>query len=142
MTKHSLLQRVMKACLLLGAVVACLVAGSSFAAGSDIPTVQQLSKNLSGGLGYAAQIMQYIAVIAGVGFIFGAFHKFHANKMNPQQVPLSQGITMFLVGSALLIFPTILESGAKMLVSGKDGSGFQQAKIGGDEINGYIVKDS
>lgn len=134
MTQNKTLRRVMKAVMLFGAVFSFIGASSAFADGT-IPSISDIATNLTHGLTFTAQILQYIAVIAGVGFVFGAFHKFHANKMNPTQVPLSQGITMLLIGSGLLVFPTLLETGAKMLV----GDNIKQAQIGGKQINDYIV---
>lgn len=140
MLKKLLAKKQLKSIALFAVILSLFAVGSAYADGGSVPTIKDLSDNLSGGLAFVTRIIQYIAIIAGIGFVFGAFHKFHANKMNPTQVPLSQGVTMLLIGSALLVFPTLLETGAKMMVSGPNGQGFQQAKIGGDEINGFVVK--
>ncbi len=133
MTNNTTLRRVMKSVMLIGVLFAAIFASSTYADGS-ILSLKEFTGNLTNGMGYGAQIIQYIAIIAGVGFVFGAFHKFHANKMNPTQVPLSQGITMLLIGSALLVFPTLLETGSKMMI----GDNAKVAQIGGHEINDII----
>jgi intracellular multiplication protein IcmD len=53
-------------------------------------------------------ILQDVSMVAGIGFVIGSFFKFHQHKMNPTQVPISQGITLLLVGAGLAVFPTLV----------------------------------
>ena len=77
--------------------------------GSGI-TLTSIQTNIKGGVGKVAQILEDIALIAGIGFIFSSFFKFHQHKMNPTQVPLSQGIVLLLIGAALAVFPSLLNT--------------------------------
>ena len=73
-------------------------------------------------------------MIAGIGFIMASFFKFHQHKLNPTQVPLSQGITLLLIGAGLAVFPTLLPTATHAVF----GSSADIAKIGGGQIGGLI----
>src|SRR3990167_744076 len=64
-------------------------------------TMGAISKNIHGAMKDFLVIFQDIGLVAGIGFVIGSFFKFHQHKMNPTQVPLSQGITLLLVGAGL-----------------------------------------
>ena len=49
-----------------------------------------------------SKVIQKISIVAGVGFILASFFKFHQHKQNPQQVQISQGISLLLT---LRLFP-------------------------------------
>ena len=48
-----------------------------------------------------------------------SFFKFHQHKLNPQQISLSQGVSLLLIGGGLSVFPWMLPT-AKQAVFGKD----------------------
>lgn len=73
-------------------------------------TVSGIQKNLSHGITSITIVMEDIALVAGIGFIFASFFKFHQHKMNPTQVPLSQGVTLLVIGSGLAVFPHLLST--------------------------------
>lgn len=68
-----------------------------------------------------AKILSNVALIAGIGLILAAFFKFHQHKLNPTQVPLSQGITLLLVGTGLTLFPIMLPT-ARNTIAGSTAS--------------------
>lgn len=76
-------------------------------------TLANIQSNVKLGVTNIAKILQDIALVAGIGFIFAAFFKFHAHKMQPQQVPLSQGVALLLVGAGLAVFPHLLDTATK-----------------------------
>ncbi len=76
-------------------------------------TVSNLETNLGKTVTELSVILSNISLIAGIGFVLASFFKFHQHKMNPTQVPLSQGITLLLIGAALLLFPKLLPTAAK-----------------------------
>src|SRR3989338_5768309 len=51
-----------------------------------------------------AKMIKDVALVTGIGFVLASFFKFHQHKLNPTQVPLSQGITLLVIGGALSIF--------------------------------------
>jgi len=112
-------------------MIGVFAATSIFAAGSQL-TLSQINTNLGTGIGNLVRMMQDIATVAGVGFIFSAFFKFHQHKMNPTQVPLSQGVTMLLIGAGLTIFPHLLGTVSQGVF------GHSIAKVGGSDIASAI----
>lgn len=76
-----------------------------------------------------SRILTDIALIAGVSFILASFFKFHQHKLNPTQVPISQGVTLLLIGAALTLFVVMLPT-AKRAVFG----GASMAKVGGTQM--------
>lgn len=81
-----------------------------------------------------AVVLTDVAIIAGIGFIMASFFKFHQHKLNPTQVPLSQGVTLLLIGAGLVLFPTMLPTATSALF----GSQASIAKTGGTQINKVI----
>lgn len=71
-------------------------------------TMGAITKNIHGAMKDFLTIFQDIGLVAGIGFVIGSFFKFHQHKMNPTQVPLSQGITLLLVGAGLSAFPHLI----------------------------------
>lgn len=120
------------ALLFLIGLPCCVFAGSSSAI-----TVTNLETNLGNTVTELSIILSNISLIAGIGFVLASFFKFHQHKMNPTQVPLSQGITLLLIGAALLLFPRLLPTAAK--------AAFGTTKItstGGSEIKALIGSNS
>ncbi len=96
--------------LVMGATV-LLSSGLVFATddggGVKLGTIQ---KNIETATQTVGKILTDIAVLAGVGFVLASLFKFHQHKLNPTQVPISQGVTLLLVGAALLVFPLLLST--------------------------------
>ncbi len=57
----------------------------------------------------ALLILKYLSYTAGVFFIFASLFKFDQHKKNPTQIPMSQPLTLFVIGAALLVLPVIVE---------------------------------
>jgi len=93
---------------LLIIVVGMLFATEALAA-SDL-TLASIQTHVSTGIRSVVAIMQDIALVAGIGFIFASFFKFHQHKLNPQQIPLSQGVTLLVIGAGLAVFPHLLNT--------------------------------
>lgn len=97
---------------LLVLVCGVFCATQVFAVGATV-TLTSLQTHIATGVVKVTQILQDVALIAGIGFIFASLFKFHQHKMNPTQVPLSQGIVLLLIGAALAIFPDLLSTASK-----------------------------
>lgn len=117
--------------------LAVLIAGVVFAdaifAGTTQLTLTTINSNVSRGIGGVVSIMQDIALVAGIGFIFSSFFKFHQHRQNPQQVPLSQGVTLLVIGAGLTVFPHLLSTASQ----GVFGTGI--TKAGNTAIKGVVV---
>lgn len=101
--------------------------------GTEQLTLATINTNITAGIGNIVSIMQDVALVAGIGFIFGAFFKFHQHKMNPTQVPLSHGITLLVIGAALAIFPHLLNTASEGVF------GETIAKAGSTAIKGVVT---
>lgn len=66
-----------------------------------------------------AKIINMVALISGIGFIFSSFYKFNAHKTNPQQVPLAQPVSMLILGSALTVLPYLIPAIVSSTVGGQ-----------------------
>jgi intracellular multiplication protein IcmD len=106
---------------------------NAFAAGTSL---QDIATNTATSMTYIASLLEDVSLIAGIGFVMASFFKFHQHKLNPQQVPISQGITLLLIGGALTIFPALLPVGGKALA----GSGASFGTLS-DTTGSNLVKD-
>lgn len=89
-------------------MLAILITNTAMAAAGGTVTVGQIKTNINAALKDFLTIFQDLGLVAGVGFVIASFFKFHQHKMNPTQVPLSQGITLLLVGAGLSVFPHLI----------------------------------
>lgn len=104
------------------------------AAGSQGVALSSITKNVNSTVSQMARIFTDIALIAGIGFIMASFFKFHQHKLNPQQVPISQGVTLLLIGAALMLFTVMLPT-AKRAVFGTEA---KIAQVGGSGMSAVI----
>ena len=88
---------------------AALFAGAALAQGNAV-TVTSIADTISGTVTNFAKILSAVSIIAGLGFILASFFKFHQHKLNPTQVPLSQGITLLLIGAGLAVLPVLVKT--------------------------------
>ena len=83
-----------------------------YAAATSV-TITSITTKVGTSVSQIAGLLEDIALITGVGFILASFFKFHQHKLNPTQVPLSQGITLIVIGAGLAVFPTLLTTATK-----------------------------
>lgn len=108
--------------LSLTVIIAAIFCDAAMATSSGV-TLSSMQQNISKAVGITSTVLMDIATVAGIGFIFAAFFKFHQHKQNPTQVPLSQGITLLLIGAALAVFPMLISTTSK----GVFGTGISKA---------------
>jgi intracellular multiplication protein IcmD len=120
--------------VLIGSALGALCVTSVMAAGPSAVGLTEIGKNVDNSVFQLARVLTDVALIAGVGFVMASFFKFHQHKLNPTQVPLSQGVTLMLIGAGLMLFPTILPT-ATQAVFGKQAT---IAQVGGSQIKGII----
>jgi intracellular multiplication protein IcmD len=119
----------------LAIVGGSLFAGIALADPSNYVALTTISKSVDTTVGQLATVMVDIALIAGICFIMAAFFKIHQHKQNPQQVQLSQGISLLLIGAGLTMVPLLIPT-ASVAVLGTQGS--KPAQIGGSSIHDLI----
>jgi len=112
-------------------IVVGILCATQVMAATDL-TLSAIQKNVSTGISSVVAIMQDIALVAGIGFIFASFFKFHQHKLNPQQIPLSQGVTLLVIGAGLAVFPHLLSTTTEG-VFGQD-----VTKLGGSAIKTVV----
>lgn len=128
-------KRLIKACLPLAIIMGGLfVTTAVFADASSGVQLTAVQKNIQSTVSSLANILNSIALIAGIGFVMASFFKFHQHKLNPTQVPLSQGITLLLIGAGLTLFPVIIPSAKNAVV----GTSAQVSKVTGGQMKNLI----
>jgi intracellular multiplication protein IcmD len=115
----------------ISAVFALFFASTTFAA--DV-TLQDIQGNIDTAVVTVASILTDIALVTGICFILAAFFKFHQHKVNPNQTPISQGVTLLVIGAALTAF-TVLIPVATQSIYGK---GQAIMKTGGADMKTLI----
>ncbi len=137
-TKGSQNKVFIKLLVLLSAIGGVLFSGAVFAAGGTQGiALTSISSNIGNSVGSLASILVDTSLIAGIGFVMASFFKFHQHKLNPTQIPLSQGITLLLIGAGLMVFPTLLPTATRAVF----GSQTNVAKIGGSGLCNMIGCD-
>ena len=126
---------VVKVLMKITGVVLLCSAGSALADSPTAIAMSNISNQVSGTVSEVAVILSDIALIVGICFILTSFFKFHQYKQNPQQVQVSQGVTLLVIGAALCLFPTMLPT-ATQAAFGTAGASINQ--VGGGEINSLI----
>ncbi len=101
---------------------------------SDTVTLSVIATNIGASVTSLSIILEDTALIAGIGFILASFFKFHQHKLNPTQVPMSQGITLLLIGAGLTLFPVLIPTAATVVV----GTGQSLGNITGTAITNII----
>ena len=100
-------------------------------------TLSGIATTLSASVASLGKILVDVSLISGIGFILVAFFKFHAHKNNPQQVPLSQGISLLVIGAGLTVFPFLITTVGGAAVGTK-----KTATTGGSEITSLLTGGS
>lgn len=107
----------------------------ALAAGVGTLSVDVIQKNVAHTVGGVSQVLMDFSVISGVAFVFAAFFKFHQHKLNPTQVPLSNGVVLLLVGAALCVFPSLIGTGSKAVF------GTDISKAGSTDVTKVVLVD-
>ena len=114
-TKLSCFSSFLKSRIMPSAIVLLTITFAPFVF-ADAISLKSIQINLGHTVSQLSIILQDVALIAGIGFTLASFFKFHQHKLNPTQVPISQGVTLIIIGAALLLLPTILPVATKAAV--------------------------
>lgn len=123
------------------AKLSSLIMGITLLAMADVSfakslTVGSISGNVNSALSGVAKLMNAVGLVAGIGFILASFFKFHQHKLNPTQVPLSQGLTLLVIGAGLVLFPTLIPT-ATSVITGSASSG-SVSKLSGSGMKSLV----
>jgi len=132
--RASLFRKMLMPLLIVGSIFAVLFAEAALAGVTQGIALSSIASNVDTSVKELSTVFSDISLIAGVGFVMASFFKFHQHKLNPTQVPISQGVTLLLIGAGLIIFPSILPTAKRAIF----GSGAEIAKVGGGQIHSII----
>lgn len=113
-----------------------LFAGAAFAESTYV-SIGTISSSVDSTVAQLGTIFTDVALIAGIGFVVAAFFKFHQHKQNPQQVQMSQGISLLLIGCGLTLIPLLVPTASVSVLGAK---GANTAQVGGSAIQSLIGK--
>lgn len=125
-------KKLLKILLAAGSLV---VTGIALADSSTYVSLGTISSSVNNTVAELATILVDISLIAGIGFIIAAFFKFHQHKQNPNQVQMSQGVSLLLIGCGLTLIPLLIPT-ASVSVLGTAAK--SPAQIGGSTIHNLI----
>ncbi len=110
-----------------------LVSGICFADGSDV-TIQTIASNMQSTVSSVANIISNVALVVGLSLVCASFFKLKQHKDQPTQVPISNGVTLLVIGAALTVFPLLLPTANQAAF----GSGVTTGTVGGDDMKTLI----
>ncbi len=108
-----------------------LIAGVSYA---DDLTIASISTNMQSTISYVANIITNVALIVGISLICASFFKMKQHKDQPTQVPISNGVTLLVIGAALTVFPLLLPTANQAAF----GSSVTTGTVTGQDMNTLI----
>lgn len=132
--KKTTLSKVFGYCLITALLA--LISVDTLAA-NKVFMLSSIQGNVATTVTETAKILQDLSLVAGIGFIMASFFKFHQHKLNPTQVPMSQGVTLLAIGGGLTLFPLLIPTagttilGNQAQVSQTSGSGISSLIGGG-----------
>ncbi len=128
------MRKLIKPLLILGSIFGVLFAGAALASVTSGIPLTSIANNVDTSVKELSTVLTDVSLIAGVGFVMASFFKFHQHKLNPTQVPISQGVTLLLIGAGLVLFPTMIPTAKRAVF----GSSATIAKVGGGQIHSII----
>lgn len=123
-----------KATLKVVAILGLTGVSAAFASAPSAISLSSIGSNVDSSVVQLARVLTDLSLIAGIGFVMASFFKFHQHKLNPTQVPISQGITLLLIGAGLMLFPVMLPTATHAVF----GSSPTISKVGGGDISSLI----
>ena len=128
--------RVLRVCAQLLGFVGLFYVSSVYA---DALSLSDIETTVGNSVLTIATLMTDVALISGVGFIMASFFKFHQHKLNPTQVPMSQGLTLLLIGAGLCVFPSLIPTASDSVFGTSNAS---MAQVGGTGIASLLTSGS
>ena len=132
------LARVLRVCAKLLGFVSLFCVGSAYATSTAL-SLSDIETTVGDSVLTIATIMTDVSLISGVGFIMASFFKFHQHKLNPTQVPMSQGLTLLLIGAGLCVFPSLIPTASNSVFGTSNAS---MAQVHGSGIASLLTGGS
>ncbi|MDF1654757.1 MAG: type IV secretion protein IcmD [Coxiellaceae bacterium] len=106
----------------------------TFASDASYVSLTKIQDNVAITVTETAKILQALSLVAGISFILSSFFKFHQHKLNPTQVPMSQGLWLLIIGAALTMFPILIPTAGSTIL----GSDVNISHVSGTAIGRLI----
>ena len=132
----NLIKSTVKVCLKMLGFASLFYVGSVYA---DALSLSDIEDTVGSSVLTIAQLMTDVSLISGVGFIMASFFKFHQHKLNPTQVPMSQGLTLLLIGAGLCVFPSLIPTASDSVFGTTNAS---MAQVHGTGIASLLTSGS
>jgi len=110
-----------------------LVSGACFAADGDL-TISAIASNMQSTVSSVALIISNVALVVGLSLVCASFFKLKQHKDQPTQVPISNGVTLLVIGAALTVFPLLLPTANQAAF----GSSVTTGTVGGEQMTNLI----
>ena len=108
-----------------------LVSGVCFA---DDLTISAIASNMQSTVSSVALIISNVALVVGLSLVCASFFKLKQHKDQPTQVPISNGVTLLVIGAALTVFPLLLPTANQAAF----GSSVTTGTVGGEQMTNLI----
>lgn len=118
LARWRILGKLSKAQIVLFVILHCSFLGQVYA--DTTMTIGSVASQIILSFENLSRLITASSYIAGLGFSMGAILKFKAHKDNPTQVTVGTPIAMLLVASALLFFPSLLDTTGKTIFGGSN----------------------
>ena len=135
----NLIKSTVKVCLKMLGFASVFYVGSVYADASKDLSLSDIETTVGNSVLTIATLMTDVSLISGVGFIMASFFKFHQHKLNPTQVPMSQGLTLLLIGAGLCVFPSLIPTASNSVFGTSNAS---MAQVHGTGIASLLTGGS
>lgn len=94
--------------------------GEGYAATGNVASgsLGDVAANVSSSFANLGMMISAISYIMGTGFFIAAIFKLKQHKDNPQQIPVTTGITMIALAVGLIFMPSMVKMGGATLFTG------------------------
>lgn len=104
-------------------------------------SIGAVAQNVSRSFGAMGLMMSSISYLAGISFVIASVFKLKQHKDNPQQIPVTTGITMLALGIGMVTMPSVVGMGGATLfgknavTAGTSGFECESGKLGSGNCN-------
>lgn len=132
------LKAIKKSVLVSAGLLGLLVTGICLAAPANVSSFSGMATNMQNITKSVVTIISDISIMASIFFLIHGLMKWRMHSQNPQQVPLSHGLTSLLIGLCLGVTPALIKVGQNSLLGG---AAKNKSTISGGSMTG-IFKSS
>lgn len=110
--------RIVKAAVYMGIAVGFFSVGYAASGTPAAGSLGDVATNVTSSFSALGKLITAISYLAGFAFCTASVFKLKQHKDNPQQVPVTTGISMLAFGIGLIFMPSIVQMGGATLFTG------------------------